>query len=83
MIDISVLKPFKIGQLIQNLICKATSTLEGNKSWRIPFGILFIIPVALIVGVKYLPEVGATSLSRRNKHHNNTLTRTVPTMALD
>ena len=47
----------KIGQLIQNVICRATSTLDGNKSWRIPFGILFVIPVILICGVKFLPEV--------------------------
>ncbi|KEF59383.1 uncharacterized protein A1O9_04227 [Exophiala aquamarina CBS 119918] len=44
------------GQLIQNVITRATSELDGNKSWRIPLGLLFVIPILLLVGVKFVPE---------------------------
>ncbi|KAK8112169.1 general substrate transporter [Apiospora kogelbergensis] len=44
------------GQLIQALVCRGTSTLEGDQSWLIPFGLLFVVPVLLLCGVWYLPE---------------------------
>jgi MFS transporter, SP family, sugar:H+ symporter len=40
-----------------SIICRATSEIPGNASWRIPYGLFFIIPTLLAVGVWWIPEV--------------------------
>ncbi|RYP91456.1 hypothetical protein DL770_002395 [Monosporascus sp. CRB-9-2] len=52
----SELTPAPLGQLIQSLICRATSELEGDKSWRIPLGLFFIIPTIIACGVWFVDE---------------------------
>lgn len=45
-----------LGQLIGALICRGTAELAGDKSWHIPFGLLFVIPVIMLCSVWYIPE---------------------------
>ncbi|RYP01161.1 hypothetical protein DL764_006284 [Monosporascus ibericus] len=45
-----------LGQLIQSLICHATSALEGDRSWRIPLGLFFVIPTIIACGVWFMDE---------------------------
>lgn len=45
-----------IGQLTASLICRGTGQLTGDKSWRIPFGIMFVIPTTMLCSVWYIPE---------------------------
>jgi len=45
-----------VGQLLGSLICRGTGELAGDKSWRIPLGLLFIIPVTMLCSVWYIPE---------------------------
>ncbi|RYP48055.1 hypothetical protein DL768_005977 [Monosporascus sp. mg162] len=45
-----------LGQLIQSLVCRATSALEGDRSWRIPLGLFFIIPTIIACGVWFMDE---------------------------
>lgn len=47
----------KLGGAVINSICRGTSTLEGNKSWRIPFGLFFVIPFFIICSIWFIPEV--------------------------
>lgn len=46
-----------MGGLIMSLICRATSELEGNKQWQIPFGLFFVIPTIVAAGIWFIPEV--------------------------
>ncbi|CAN9117288.1 unnamed protein product [Alternaria alternata] len=45
-----------IGQLIASLICRGTGNIDDDRSWRIPLGILFIIPTIMLCAVWYIPE---------------------------
>ncbi|KAJ5692018.1 hypothetical protein N7462_001441 [Penicillium macrosclerotiorum] len=45
-----------LGGLIINSICRGTSTLEGNNSWRIPFGLFYIIPFTIMCLIWFVPE---------------------------
>lgn len=40
-----------------SVICQATSGIEGDAAWRIPFGLFFIIPSIVAAGVWFIPEV--------------------------
>lgn len=45
-----------LGQLVSALVCRGTSTVESDASWRIPIGLLFIVPCLVASGVWYMPE---------------------------
>lgn len=45
-----------IGQLIASLVCRGTGNIDDDRSWRIPLGILFIIPTIMLCAVWYIPE---------------------------
>ncbi|KAF2176432.1 general substrate transporter [Zopfia rhizophila CBS 207.26] len=45
-----------VGQLVQALICRGTSTIVGDSSWRIPLGLFFVVPTILACGICYVPE---------------------------
>lgn len=45
-----------VGQLIQSVICRGTSSIEGDASWRIPYGLFFVVPSILMAGAWYMPE---------------------------
>jgi MFS family permease len=45
-----------IGQLIASLICRSTGDINDGSYWRIPLGILFIIPAIMLCTVWYIPE---------------------------
>ncbi|KAI8313040.1 MFS transporter fmqE [Colletotrichum sp. SAR11_59] len=45
------------GTLIVNSVCRGTSTLEGNASWRIPMGLFYVIPVIVMCLIFFIPEV--------------------------
>lgn len=45
-----------LGQLIGALVIRGTSTLSGEKAFRIPLGLLFVIPTLLFCGIWYVPE---------------------------
>lgn len=47
------------------LVCRGTSSLKDDRSWRIPFGLFFVIPTIVAVGVWFIPEVGQYSLERK------------------
>lgn len=44
------------GQLLASLVCRGTSTIDGNSSWRVPMGLLFIIPSIVGCGAFFMPE---------------------------
>ncbi|OLN90336.1 High-affinity glucose transporter ght2 [Colletotrichum chlorophyti] len=44
------------GTLIVNCVCRGTSTLEGNSSWRIPMGLFYVIPVIVMCLIFLIPE---------------------------
>ncbi|KAK5047097.1 hypothetical protein LTR84_007040 [Exophiala bonariae] len=45
-----------LGQLIMSLICRGTSTIKDDRSWRIPLGLFFIVPSIIAVGVWFMNE---------------------------
>ncbi|TGJ82197.1 hypothetical protein E0Z10_g6576 [Xylaria hypoxylon] len=45
-----------IGQLIQALICRGTSNIPGDASWRIPLGVLYVVPCIIAGSVWFMPE---------------------------
>lgn len=45
-----------IGQLLANVIFKATGNIHSSLSYKLPFALQFIIPVILLVGVPFCPE---------------------------
>ncbi|KAF4835866.1 MFS transporter fmqE [Colletotrichum tropicale] len=44
------------GTLIVNSVCRGTSTLEGNASWRIPMGLFYVIPAIVMCLIFFIPE---------------------------
>ncbi|GJC83317.1 MFS transporter fmqE [Colletotrichum liriopes] len=44
------------GTLIVNSVCRGTSTLDGNASWRIPMGLFYVIPVTVMGLIFFIPE---------------------------
>ncbi|KAL4811602.1 hypothetical protein BDW67DRAFT_189552 [Aspergillus spinulosporus] len=46
-----------LGQLVMALICRGTSDMESDAAWRIPLGLLYIVPTLLTCGVWFMPEV--------------------------
>lgn len=56
-----------MGQLIAALICRGTSTIDNDRSWRIPLGLLYIIPVIVGSGVWFMPESPRWLLVRGRK----------------
>lgn len=45
-----------IGGIIINSVCRGTSTLDGNKSWQIPLGLFYLVPLCIICGIWFVPE---------------------------
>lgn len=45
-----------LGQLLGALVCLGTEHADGDRAWRIPIGLLFIIPVLVAVGIFWVPE---------------------------
>ncbi|KAJ5110665.1 hypothetical protein N7532_001200 [Penicillium argentinense] len=45
-----------MGGVIINGICRGTSTIEGNNSWRIPFGLFYAIPSIILCLIWFIPE---------------------------
>ncbi|ROW08386.1 hypothetical protein VMCG_03098 [Cytospora schulzeri] len=45
-----------VGTLIAAVVCRRTSTLQTESSFRIPLGLMFIVPAILSVGIWYMPE---------------------------
>ncbi|EGX87921.1 sugar transport protein, putative [Cordyceps militaris CM01] len=46
----------KFGGLVVTSIVRATSTIKGNSSWRIPISLILVIPTILIGLVWFIPE---------------------------
>lgn len=44
------------GHLIASLICRGTGDMRDDRSWRIPLGLLFVIPTIMLCAVWYIPE---------------------------
>lgn len=55
------------GQLSASLICRGTGGLIGSKSWRIPLGLLYVIPTIMLCTVWYIPESPRWLLQRGRK----------------
>ncbi|CAH0027901.1 unnamed protein product [Clonostachys rhizophaga] len=53
-----------MGGLVINCVCLGTSTLSGDKSWRIPLGLFYIIPVIISTCIWFLPESPRWLLSK-------------------
>ncbi|KAF3396776.1 Hexose transporter HXT13 [Talaromyces pinophilus] len=45
-----------LGGVVINAVCFGTSHLEGNRSWRIPLGLFYIIPTLIASSVLLIPE---------------------------
>ncbi|KAL2844877.1 putative sugar transporter [Aspergillus pseudodeflectus] len=45
-----------MGSLIVSCVCRGTSTLSGNKSFRVPYGLFFVIPTIVMVLIFFIPE---------------------------
>ncbi|CCT62829.1 related to RGT2-Sensor of high external glucose concentrations [Fusarium fujikuroi] len=52
------------GSLIMSIICRGTSDIKGHASWRIPYGLFFVIPSILAVAVWWIPESPRWLLTR-------------------
>ncbi|KEF59268.1 uncharacterized protein A1O9_04112 [Exophiala aquamarina CBS 119918] len=44
------------GTLIINCICRGTSELSGNASWKIPLGLYYVVPTIVMVMIFKIPE---------------------------
>ena len=53
-----------IGSLLASVICRGTSTIDDDNAWRVPMGLLFIIPTIVGCGAFYLPESPRWLLSK-------------------
>ncbi|CAI6093680.1 unnamed protein product [Clonostachys chloroleuca] len=53
-----------LGSLIMAIICRGTSEIIGHASWKIPYGLFFVIPSFLAVGVWWIPESPRWLLTR-------------------
>jgi MFS family permease len=45
-----------LGGVVINAVCFGTSHLEGNRSWRIPLGLFYIVPTLIASSVLFIPE---------------------------
>ncbi|KAJ4269636.1 hypothetical protein NW762_001304 [Fusarium torreyae] len=45
-----------LGGLVINCVCIGTSHLPDNRSWRIPLGLFYLIPIIIAIGIWFLPE---------------------------
>uniref|UniRef100_A0A8H7TWM9 Major facilitator superfamily (MFS) profile domain-containing protein n=1 Tax=Bionectria ochroleuca TaxID=29856 RepID=A0A8H7TWM9_BIOOC len=45
-----------VGSLIMAVVCRGTSDIQGHDSWRIPFGLFFIVPTIVACGVWFTDE---------------------------
>ncbi len=45
-----------LGGLIINLVCRGTSTIDGEAAFRIPYGLMYLIPSMIICGIWFVPE---------------------------
>jgi hypothetical protein len=39
------------------VVCRGTSDIQGHDSWRIPFGLFFVVPTLVACGVWFTDEV--------------------------
>lgn len=53
-----------LGGLVINSVCLGTSTLSGDKSWRIPLGLFYVIPVIIASSIWFVPESPRWLLSK-------------------
>ncbi|KAM5368937.1 hypothetical protein ACJZ2D_009246 [Fusarium nematophilum] len=52
------------GSLLMSIICRGTSEIKGHGSWKIPYGLFFVIPSILAVAVWWIPESPRWLLTR-------------------
>lgn len=45
-----------LGGFIINCVCRGTSTISDNKSWRIPLGLFYIVPTIIASLIWFIPE---------------------------
>ncbi|CAH0045644.1 unnamed protein product [Clonostachys solani] len=45
-----------VGSLIMAVVCRGTSDIKGHDSWRIPFGLFFIVPTIVACGIWFTDE---------------------------
>jgi SP family sugar:H+ symporter-like MFS transporter len=45
-----------LGQLLGAVICRGTAEMADDRSWRVPLGLLFVIPTFMLCAVWYIPE---------------------------
>ncbi|EEP78964.1 predicted protein [Uncinocarpus reesii 1704] len=45
-----------VGGLVMSLICRGTSTLEGNAQWQIPLALFAVIPAIVAILIWFIPE---------------------------
>jgi hypothetical protein len=53
------------------VVCRGTSDIQGHDSWRIPFGLFFIVPTIVACGVWFTDEVRLLSalVISSDSHH--------------
>ncbi|TPX09098.1 uncharacterized protein E0L32_001639 [Thyridium curvatum] len=44
------------GGLVINLVCRGTSTIDGQAAFRIPYGLFYLIPLISLSGIWFIPE---------------------------
>ena len=47
---------YGFGNLLMNLVTKGTVQIAGNASWKIPFGLFYIVPTIVFAGSWFIPE---------------------------
>ncbi|GJC98609.1 sugar transporter [Colletotrichum higginsianum] len=54
-----------LGGLVINSICRATSSFQDSRAYRIPFGLFYVIPTIVICLIWFIPEGGMAHLVPR------------------
>ncbi|TQN65457.1 High-affinity glucose transporter RGT2, partial [Colletotrichum shisoi] len=72
-----------LGGLVINSICRATSSFQDNRAYRIPFGLFYVIPTILICLIWFISRVFANLDGRPERRTTSSREGTMPDADMD